>query len=163
MLHRAILGSLERFIGMLIEHYAGRLPAWLAPVQAVVATITNEADDYAREVASGAAPRPACGSRPTSAADKIGYKVREHSLHKVPLLIAVGGREADGARRSACAASAVTRRRPCRLTRPWHAVSARVDAARSVRRRLAGAEICRGGVESAWSGRPRSRTATGGR
>ena len=55
MLHRAILGSLERFIGMLIEHYAGRLPLWLAPVQAVVATITNEADDYAREVAKALA------------------------------------------------------------------------------------------------------------
>ena len=92
MLHRAILGSLERFIGMLIEHYAGRLPLWLAPVQAVVATITNEADGYANEVAErlkAAGVRAEVDTR----GDKIGYKVREHSLRKVPLLLAVGGRE----------------------------------------------------------------------
>ena len=84
MLHRAILGSLERFIGMLIEHYAGRLPLWLAPVQAVVATITNEADDYAQEVTDRL---KAAGVRVEAdlRADKIGYKVREHSLRKVPL------------------------------------------------------------------------------
>jgi threonyl-tRNA synthetase len=92
MLHRAILGSLERFIGVLIEHYAGRLPLWLAPVQAVVATITNEADGYAREVAAALA---SAGVRVEAdlRADKIGYKVREHSLKKVPLLLAVGARE----------------------------------------------------------------------
>jgi threonyl-tRNA synthetase len=92
MLHRAILGSLERFIGVLIEHYAGRLPLWLAPVQAVVATITNEADGYAREVMArlkSAGVRAEADAR----ADKIGYKVREHSLRKVPLLFAVGARE----------------------------------------------------------------------
>jgi threonyl-tRNA synthetase len=92
MLHRAILGSLERFIGVLVEHYAGRLPLWLSPVQAVVATITNEADGYAREVADrlvAAGVRAEADTR----ADKIGYKVREHSLAKVPLLVAVGGRE----------------------------------------------------------------------
>ncbi|MFO1047808.1 MAG: threonine--tRNA ligase [Geminicoccaceae bacterium] len=92
MLHRAILGSLERFIGMLIEHYAGRLPLWLAPVQAVVATVTNEADGYAAEVVQrlkGAGVRAELDNR----ADKIGYKVREHSLRKVPLLLAVGARE----------------------------------------------------------------------
>jgi threonyl-tRNA synthetase len=92
MLHRAILGSLERFLGMLIEHHAGRLPVWLAPVQAVVATITNEADGYAREVAQrlrAAGVRAELDLRP----DKIGYKVREHSLAKVPLILAVGGRE----------------------------------------------------------------------
>jgi threonyl-tRNA synthetase len=92
MLHRAILGSLERFIGVLIEHYAGRLPLWLAPVQAVVATITNEADGYAREVMArlkSAGVRAEADAR----ADKIGYKVREHSLRKVPLLLAVGARE----------------------------------------------------------------------
>ena len=65
---------------MLIEHYAGRLPLWLAPVQAVVATITNEADDYALEVTRGSWAR-ACAPRPTRA-DKIGYKVREHSLRR---------------------------------------------------------------------------------
>ena len=92
MLHRAILGSLERFIGMLIEHYAGRLPIWLAPVQAVVATITNEADGYANEVVQRL---KAVGVRAEAdtRSDKIGYKVREHSLRKVPLLFAVGGRE----------------------------------------------------------------------
>ena len=92
MLHRAILGSLERFIGMLIEHYAGRLPIWLAPVQAVVATITNEADGYANEVVQRL---KAVGVRAEAdtRSDKIGYKVREHSLRKVPLLFALGGRE----------------------------------------------------------------------
>jgi threonyl-tRNA synthetase len=92
MLHRAILGSLERFIGVVIEHYAGRLPVWLAPVQAVVATITNAAEGYANEVLErlkGAGVRAEADVR----ADKIGYKVREHSLRKVPLLLAVGGRE----------------------------------------------------------------------
>jgi threonyl-tRNA synthetase len=92
MLHRAILGSLERFIGILIEHYAGRLPLWLAPVQAVVATVTNESDDYAREVTDRLR---ATGLRaePDLAADKISYKVRQHSLAKVPLILAVGARE----------------------------------------------------------------------
>lgn len=92
MLHRAILGSLERFIGILVEHYAGRLPVWLAPVQVVVATITNEADAYALEVVErlrAAGVRAEADTRP----DKIGYKVREHSLKKVPILLAVGGRE----------------------------------------------------------------------
>ena len=92
MLHRAILGSLERFIGILIEHYAGRMPLWLAPVQVMVATVTNEADPYAREVAealSAAGLRAATDLSP----DKISYKVRQHSLAKVPLIMAVGGRE----------------------------------------------------------------------
>ena len=94
MLHRAILGSLERFIGMLIEHYAGRLPLWLAPVQAVVATITNEADDYAQAVTDRL---KAAGVRVEAdlRADKIGYKVREHSLRKVPFLVAVGAKESS--------------------------------------------------------------------
>jgi threonyl-tRNA synthetase len=94
MLHRAILGSLERFIGILIENYAGRLPLWLAPVQCVVATVTNESDGYAREVTaalSQAGVRAELDLRP----DKIGYKVREHALRKVPILLAVGGREAE--------------------------------------------------------------------
>jgi threonyl-tRNA synthetase len=92
MLHRAILGSLERFIGMLIEHHAGRLPLWLSPVQAVVATITNEADGYAREVAARLAAAGVRAEADTRA-DKIGYKVREHSMKKVPLLVAVGAKE----------------------------------------------------------------------
>ncbi len=92
MLHRAILGSFERFVGILIEHHAGRLPLWLAPVQAVVATITNEADAYARSVRDTlAAAGLRC--RADTRNEKIGYKVREHSLAKVPLLVVVGGRE----------------------------------------------------------------------
>jgi threonyl-tRNA synthetase len=94
MLHRAILGSLERFIGVLIEDHAGRLPLWLAPVQVVVATITNDSDAYARKVAADLAQ---AGLRVELdlGSDKIGYKVRHHSLAKVPLIVAVGAREAD--------------------------------------------------------------------
>ncbi len=93
MLHRAIFGSLERFIGVLIEHYAGRFPLWLAPVQAVVASITSEAADYAAEVARECA---AAGLRVELDAGnaKITYKVREHSLAKVPIMLVVGRREA---------------------------------------------------------------------
>jgi threonyl-tRNA synthetase len=94
MLHRAILGSLERFIAILIEQYAGKLPLWLAPVQAVVATITNDADAYAREVgrALGAA---GIRHEVDLDSDKISYKVRQHSLAKIPLILAVGRREAE--------------------------------------------------------------------
>lgn len=94
MLHRAILGTFERFIGILIEHHAGKFPLWLAPVQAVVATIVSDADDYAREVAdklSAAGLRVETDLRN----EKINYKVREHSLAKVPLLLVVGKREAE--------------------------------------------------------------------
>ena len=94
MLHRAILGSFERFIGILIEHYAGKLPTWLAPVQAVVATIVSDADDYAGDVT---AQLRAAGIRVETDLrnEKINYKVREHSLAKVPHLLVVGKREAD--------------------------------------------------------------------
>ncbi|MDE0941366.1 MAG: threonine--tRNA ligase [Alphaproteobacteria bacterium] len=94
MLHRAILGSFERFIGVLIEHYAGRMPLWLSPVQVVIATITNEADEYARSVA---ADMRAAGLRVEMDLrnEKIGYKVREHSLAKVPVIAAIGAREAE--------------------------------------------------------------------
>ena len=94
MLHRAIFGSYERFIGILIEHFAGKLPAWLAPVQAVVATIVSDADDYAVQVATElrkAGLRVETDLRN----EKINYKVREHSLAKVPNLLVVGKREAD--------------------------------------------------------------------
>ncbi|HTT78109.1 MAG TPA: threonine--tRNA ligase [Stellaceae bacterium] len=93
MLHRAILGSMERFIGILIEHYAGHFPLWLAPQQIVVASITEEAADYALEVAR---ELRAAGLRAAADAgnEKIGYKVREHSLAKVPVILAVGRREA---------------------------------------------------------------------
>jgi threonyl-tRNA synthetase len=92
MIHRAIFGSLERFTGILIEHFAGRLPLWLAPLQIVVATITQEADDYAREVVAAARLR---GLRVEADLrnEKINYKVREHSLAKVPVLLVVGKRE----------------------------------------------------------------------
>ncbi len=94
MLHRAIFGSYERFIGILIEHYAGKLPLWLAPVQAVVATIVSDADDYANEVL---AKLRAVGLRADADLrnEKINYKVREHSLAKVPHLLVVGKREAE--------------------------------------------------------------------
>jgi threonyl-tRNA synthetase len=94
MFHRAILGTFERFIGILIEHYAGKFPLWLAPVQAVVATIVSDADAYAQEVA---AKLEAAGIRVETDLrnEKINYKVREHSLAKVPLLLVVGKREAD--------------------------------------------------------------------
>jgi threonyl-tRNA synthetase len=94
MLHRAIIGSFERFLGILIEHHAGRFPLWLAPVQAVVATIVSEADDYARLVAE---TLRAAGLRvePDLRNEKINYKVREHSLAHVPYLLVVGKREAE--------------------------------------------------------------------
>jgi threonyl-tRNA synthetase len=94
MLHRAIFGSYERFIGILIEHHAGRFPLWLAPVQAVVATIVSDADDYARDVEEKLAAR-GIRVRTDLRNEKINYKVREHSLAKVPLLLVVGKREAD--------------------------------------------------------------------
>jgi len=94
MLHRAIFGSYERFIGILIEHYAGRFPLWLAPVQAVVATIVSDADSYASQVVE---KLRAAGIRAETDVrnEKINYKVREHSLAKVPNLLVVGRREAD--------------------------------------------------------------------
>ncbi len=94
MLHRAILGSFERFMGILIEQYAGKFPMWLAPVQAVVATITSDADDYAEQVAAAAR---AAGLRVEADLrnEKINYKVREHSHMKVPVMLVVGKREAD--------------------------------------------------------------------
>jgi threonyl-tRNA synthetase len=94
MLHRAICGSMERFLGVLIEHYAGAFPLWLAPVQAVVATITSDADAFAAKAA--AAMRKA-GLRVEADLrnEKVGYKVREHSLAKVPVIAVVGRREAE--------------------------------------------------------------------
>jgi len=94
MLHRAIFGSYERFIGILIEHFAGKLPVWLAPVQAVVTTIVSDADGYAQDVAQ---KLKAAGVRVETDVrnEKINYKVREHSLKKVPHLVVVGKREAE--------------------------------------------------------------------
>jgi threonyl-tRNA synthetase len=94
MLHRAILGSFERFLGILIENFAGRFPLWLAPVQAVVATIVSDADDYAKDVL---AQLKAAGIRAEIDLrnEKINYKVREHSVAKVPVMLVVGKREAE--------------------------------------------------------------------
>jgi len=94
MLHRAILGSLERWIGIIIEQYSGRMPPWLAPVQLVVASITDSANDYAQQVVDAAREM---GLRAESDLrnEKISYKVREHSVMKVPYILAVGGREEE--------------------------------------------------------------------
>jgi threonyl-tRNA synthetase len=94
MLHRAVLGSFERFLGILIEQYAGRFPLWLAPVQAVVATIVSDADGYAAEVT--AALRAAGLAVEIDVSNqKINAKIREHSLHHVPNILVVGRKEAE--------------------------------------------------------------------
>ena len=92
MLHRAILGSFERFIGILIEHYAGKLPFWLAPLQVVVATVTGDSDDYARRV-HGVLKEAGLAAEMDLRNEKINYKIREHSLAKVPAILVVGKRE----------------------------------------------------------------------
>jgi len=94
MLHRAILGSLERFIGILIEHYAGALPLWLSPVQAMVLNITDRQAEYVKEVANALRDK---GFRVESDLrnEKIGFKIREHTLQKVPYLLVVGDREVE--------------------------------------------------------------------
>ena len=94
MLHRAILGSFERFIGILIENYAGKFPLWLAPTQMVVATITNDSDEYAKTIIQQLED---CGFRVEADLDaqKINYKIREHSMKKVPYILAIGKQEAE--------------------------------------------------------------------
>ena len=94
MIHRAMFGSLERFTGILVEHYAGHLPLWLAPVQAMVATIVSDADTYASEVLD-ALRKAGLRAEADLRNEKINYKVREHSLAKVPVLLVVGKREAE--------------------------------------------------------------------
>ena len=94
MVHRAICGSMERFIGILIEHFAGNFPLWLAPVQAVVTTITSEADEYAKTVVAEAR-RAGLRVEIDLRNEKINYKVREHSLAKIPALLVVGKKEAE--------------------------------------------------------------------
>jgi threonyl-tRNA synthetase len=93
MLHRAMFGSLERFTGIMIEHFAGHLPLWLSPMQAIVATITSDAEDYAREAIEKAL-RAGLRVEGDLRNEKINYKVREHSLAKVPVLLVVGRKEA---------------------------------------------------------------------
>ena len=94
MVHRAICGSMERFLGVLIEHYAGHFPLWLAPLQIVVATITQDADDYAYDVIA-ACRKAGLRVEGDLRNEKINYKVREHSLAKVPVLLVLGRREAE--------------------------------------------------------------------
>jgi threonyl-tRNA synthetase len=94
MIHRAICGSMERFLGVLLEHYAGHLPLWLAPVQVVVATITSDADDYARRVKSELLAQ-GLRAEIDLRNEKINYKVREHSLQKVPAILVCGKRETE--------------------------------------------------------------------
>jgi threonyl-tRNA synthetase len=94
MLHRAIFGSIERFLGVLIEHYAGAFPLWLAPTQVLMATITSDADDYAVQAAA-AFKRAGLRVETDLRNEKVGYKVREHSLAKVPVIAVVGRREAE--------------------------------------------------------------------
>ena len=94
MLHRAVLGSMERFLAILLEHHAGALPLWLAPVQAVVATIVSDADDYAGEIAA-ALTKVGLRAETDLRNEKINYKIREHSVQKVPVIAVVGRREAE--------------------------------------------------------------------
>ena len=112
MLHRAILGSFERFLGILIEHYEGKFPMWLAPVQGVVATITSDADAYAATVL---AKLEAAGLRAEADLrnEKINYKVREHSVKKVPALFVVGKREAEEGKVALRRAGRQGTRNPC--------------------------------------------------
>ena len=92
MIHRALLGSIERFFGILIEHYAGAFPVWLAPVQAVVLNITDRQADYARQVLDSLQNQ---GFRVEADLrnEKIGFKIREHTLQRVPYMLVVGDRE----------------------------------------------------------------------
>ena len=94
MVHRAICGSMERFIGILIEHFAGNFPLWLSPTQVVVTTITSEGDEYAKVVAA-AARKAGLRVEIDLRNEKINYKVREHSLAKIPALLVVGKKEAE--------------------------------------------------------------------
>jgi len=94
MLHRAILGSLERFIGILIEQHAGALPAWLSPVQAVVLNITDAQAEYARDVAA-ALTKAGIRTRLDTRNEKITYKIREHAMQKVPFFIVLGDKEKE--------------------------------------------------------------------
>ena len=94
MLHRALFGSLERFAGILIEHYAGHLPLWLSPSQVVVATITSESDNYAFDVKDQLS-KNGLRTEADIRNEKIGYKIREHSNAKIPIILAVGKKEAE--------------------------------------------------------------------
>ncbi len=95
MIHRAPFGSFERFVGMLIEHFAGAFPLWLAPEQVRVMVVSQKVEEYGRQRRSGNWPRPACGSRGDYRAEKIGAKIRDAQLELIPYMFVIGGREAD--------------------------------------------------------------------
>ena len=95
MVHRALYGSIERFFGILIEHYAGAFPVWLAPVQAIVLPITDRQTEYARRSARRSSKPPASASRWTIASEKVNLKIREAQLQKIPYMLVVGDREAQ--------------------------------------------------------------------
>ena len=134
MIHRALFGSFERFIGILLEHYAGELPLWLAPVQAIVLPIADRHADYAHEVAARCA---AAGLRAEvdDRTESVGRKIRDAELRKVPYMLVVGDREAEDARGRRCAATA-------RATRDAWPI-AEVAGARSTHGRVADARRCR--------------------
>jgi threonyl-tRNA synthetase len=94
MLHRAILGSLERFIGILIEHYAGKFPLWLSPVQLAIVTVTNDADDYAISI-NEEFKKLGIRSIIDISNEQISYKIRQYSTNKVPIIITVGKKEVE--------------------------------------------------------------------
>ena len=94
MIHRALLGSMERFAGILIEHYAGRFPVWLAPVQAIVLPVADRHNEYAERVEASCA-RPACGSRSTTRSESVGKKIRDAELGRYPYMLVVGDREQE--------------------------------------------------------------------
>ena len=94
MLHRALFGSLERFAGILIEHYAGHLPFWLSPLQIIIATITSDSDNYADNVFNQLRDKGLRVEKDIRN-EKIGYKIREHSTSKIPVIIIIGKKEAE--------------------------------------------------------------------
>ncbi len=130
VIHRAIFGSFERFLALLIEHFAGAWPLWLAPVQVVVLPIADRHLDYAAERAGPARPRPGCGSKLDERVEKIGYKIREAQLQKVPYMLVIGDREAAEGTVSVRSRSAATLGRG-----RWPSSSAtRVGRSRTARR-----------------------------
>ena len=114
MIHRALLGSFERFIGILIEHYAGEFPLWLAPVQAIVLPIADRHNDYAREVARRACAAAGLRVEVDDRTESVGRKIREAELRKVPYMLVVGDREAEAGDGRRCAAT--TRATSARVT-----------------------------------------------
>ena len=98
MIHRALMGSFERFIGILIEHYAGEFPLWLAPVQAIVLPVADRHIDYAARGRERAARRPGCAREVDDRTESVGRKIREAELRKVPYMLVVGDREAEARR-----------------------------------------------------------------